>query len=359
MPQTIKSNFDLQKMFGKPIEEVDAIIANKEKQINKINIPKKDGTLRKVIAPGKDLKYVQKSLYWRLFGKYKPHNAAHGFVPKRGISTNADSHVGANSVIKIDISNFFDSISVDHLKNCLFGNKHICRDCKHYDRMMVDGACDPSLYRNKKTNYKFKCDEIKAVFIPGYCEKTGYSSLFLRVIELCTYNGFTAQGFPTSPVIANIVLKGFDQTMTKYCEEYNIQYTRYADDLAFSSKTLSKQELQKIIKQKVYRQLWGYGFKANKKKTCAKSKSGRLKICGVVVNEKKNVQRDKVKLFRAKVHHAIVKFAENTTKKRIKSLKGWASFLMSINKEQGQKYMNQLVAFETQKFKSEPQKLKS
>lgn len=351
MPRKNSVNFNMQKILGKPLEEVDKIIENKESHINRIVIPKKDGSPRNVIAPGRDLKYVQKSLYWRFFRRYKPNEAAHGFVAKRGISTNADAHIGALSVGKIDVSNFFDSISVNHLKNCLFGNKHICRYCVHYERMLY-GGCDPSLYRNKTTNFKFKCDEIKAVFIPNFCEEVGYDSLFKRIIEICTYNGYTAQGFPTSPVIANIVLRGFDQTMSKHCDERNIEYTRYADDLAFSSKHLSKEDLKKAVMQKAYRQLWGYGFKANKKKTVFKSRAGRLKICGVVVNEKKNVQRSVVHKFRAKVHHAIVKFPERTTKTRIRQLKGWASFLMSINQEKGKVYMDKLLAFETQKFKS-------
>lgn len=350
---TIKtsSNFNMDKIFGKPLDVVDKIISEKDKNIVKITIPKKDGSPRNVIAPGKDLKYIQKSLYWRFFKRYKPHDAAHGFVAKRGISTNADAHVGALSVGKIDISSFFDTISAEtHLKNCLFGNKHVCRYCKHYERMM-DGFCHPSLYKNKETNFKYKCDEMKALFIPEYCEKTGYNSLFKRVIDICTYNGYCAQGFPTSPVIANMVLKGFDQTMSNYCDEYGIAYTRYADDLAFSSFSHKKDELRKIVMQKAYRQLWGYGFEANKKKTVFKSRAGRLKVCGVVLNEKKNVQRSVVHKFRAKVHNATVKFPEKTTKTRIRELKGWASFLMSINYDKGKYYMNKLLEFEAVKFK--------
>lgn len=350
MPRKDSFNFNLQKILGKPIEEVDKVIENKEKNINRIVIPKKDGSPRNVIAPGRDLKYIQKSLYWRFFRRYKAHDVAHGFVAKRGISTNADFHVGAQSIGKIDVSNFFDSISENHLKNCLFGNQHICRYCKYYTRMM-EGLCDPSLYKNKSTDFKYKCDEIKAVFIPNYCEEVGYVSLFKRVIDICTYNGYTAQGFPTSPVIANIVLRGFDQTMSNHCEENGVMYTRYADDLAFSSMTHTKEELKKIVMQKAYRQLWGYGFKANKKKTIFKSRSGRLKICGVVVNEKKNIQRSVLHKFRAKVHHAIIKFPEKTTKTRVRQLKGFASFVMSINHEKGKKYMDKLLAFEAQKFK--------
>ena len=349
VPANSVFNFDIPKILGKPLEEIDAIIQDKEKQINKIIIPKKDGSPRHVIAPGKDLKYIQKSIYWKLFRRYKAHDAAHGFISKRGIATNADLHVGAKSVGKIDISDFFDSISTKHLTNCLFGNRHVCRHCKHYTRML-DGLCNPSLYKNKTENFKYKCEEMKAVLIPNYCENTGYESLFKRVIELCTYNGFAAQGFPTSPVIANIVMRGFDTSMSEYCVDKNIAYTRYADDLAFSSKELDKDELRKIVLKKVYRLLWAFGFSANRKKTIFKNRSGRMKVCGVIINVKKNVQRSQVRLFRSKVHHFITKFPERATKKRLRELKGYASFVMSINRDKGEQYMNKLLAFEKVKF---------
>lgn len=217
--------------------------------------------------------------------------------------------------------------------------------CKHYERMR-NGLCNPSLYHNKTKEFKFRCEEIKAMFIPKYCEQTGYQSLFKRVIDLCTLDGFTAQGFPTSPMLANIVLRGFDQTMIEYCTQHDIIYSRYADDLAFSSKTLNKTELKKIIKKKVYRLLWAYGFQPNTKKTTWRSKGGCMKVCGVVVNVKTSVKRRLVRLFRAKVHHATVKNKKRTTKSEIRALKGWASYLMAIDHDKGKKYMDQLVAFE-------------
>jgi len=353
-----KPIFDIETIFGKSIEEVDKIIADKEKYIQRIEIPKKDGSKRKVVAPGNDLKYIQKSLYWRFFRKYKPHNAAHGFVAKRGISTNADAHVGAKSMLKVDISNFFDSITIKHLENCLFGNKHVCRGCSHYNRML-DGKCNPSLYKNKEDakkppgerEFSHRCEEIKGMFVPGYSDTQNFESTFRKIIEVCTFEGFTAQGFPTSPVIANIVLKGFDRTMTRVAEDINVNYTRYADDLAFSSRTHTKEELKTALLRTIYRQLWAYGFEPNKKKTMAKSSSGRLKICGVVVNVKKNIPRKDFYLFKAKVHHAIVKFPEKTTKTRMRELKGYASFIMSINHEKGSRYMKKLIDFEKIKFK--------
>lgn len=277
--------------------------------------------------------------------RYRPSQISHGFVRGRSIKTNANPHVGCASIGKIDIKSFFDTISAQHLQNCLFGNKNICRMCKNYERMR-NGLCSPSLYHNKAKQYKFKCEEIKAMFIPDYCEKTGYESLFKRVVELCTLDGFTAQGFPTSPMLANIVLRGFDQSMIEFCNENGVMYTRYADDLAFSSKTHTKKELKDLLKKKVYRLLWAYGFKPNTKKTTWRSKGGCMKVCGVVVNVKTSVKRRLVRQFRAKVHHAIVKNAKTTTKSEIRSLKGWASYLMAIDHDKGQKYMNQLLEFE-------------
>lgn len=343
------SNFDFKQIFGKDMDVVDKILANKEQHIRRFTIPKKDGSPRVVIAPDGDLKYIQKMVYFRFLRRYSYHTATHGFVPKKGIVTNAQIHVGAKSVGKIDIQKFFDTISENHLKNCLFGNKNICRYCKKYTRML-DGKCNPSLYKNKTQNFEYKCEEIKAIFIPNYCEQTGYESLFKRIIDVCTYNGTTAQGFPTSPMLANIVMRGFDKSMSEHCASLNIKYSRYADDLAFSSDTMTSKELLQNTRTKAYRLLWAFGFAPKKEKTKYRSRGSRLKICGIVVNKKTSVQRKTVLLFRAKVHHAIHKFPDSTTRSRIRELKGWASFLMSVDHDKGKKYMNQLVAFENKKF---------
>ena len=151
MDQHKFSNFDFKIIFGKTMEEVDDIIKNKESHIKRFKIPKKDGSSRTIVAPDSELKYIQKMTYYKFLKRYSYDNAANGFIPKRGIVTNALPHVGAKSVGKIDISKFFDSISTDHLKNCLFGNKNVCRYCNKYTRML-DGKCNPSLYKNKIQN---------------------------------------------------------------------------------------------------------------------------------------------------------------------------------------------------------------
>jgi len=343
-------NFNFKSIFGMDLEDVDDILENKDKYIRRFTIPKNDGTERNITAPIGKLKYLQKAIYYNILKKYKHHDAAHGFARNRGISTNAIPHIGAASLGKIDIKKFFDSISTDHLKNCLFGNKNVCRYCKNYERMM-HGKCNPSIYKNKMKKFDFGCEEIKAVFIPDYCKQTGYQSLFLRVIEACIYKGCTAQGFPTSPMIANIVLRGLDKAVTEHCDKESVTYTRYADDLTFSSKTMNSKQLSDYTKLKTYRLLWAFKFFPKREKTRYRNgKSTRLKTCGVVVNVKSNLEKSLVHKFRAKVHNAICKTPELTNKKKIRQLKGWASYLMSINKDKGMKYMTMLTKFEHEKF---------
>lgn len=345
------SNFRLSEIFGQPVEKVDSIIEDMKMHVRRIEIPKKDGTMRRVLAPDSTLKYIQKAIYWRILRRYKPHECVHGFILKRGIVTNAKKHVGAKSLGKIDIKSFFDTISEKHLKNCLFGNKNICRYCRYYE-YMLENKCNPSLYHNKNKKFPHVCEEIKAICFPDYCATTGYQSLLSRVMKLCTFETHTAQGFPTSPIIANIVLRGFDKTMSEFCKQNEITYTRYADDLCFSSKVHDKWKLKNLIQTKVYRLLFAYGFEPNKDKTNWKSHAGRLKVCGVVVNKKPSIQKSVVNNFRAAVFDAVSPFknAATTTRAHIRKLKGFASYLMSVDRTKGKKYMDQLKAFENTKF---------
>lgn len=342
------SNFNLEKIFGKPLSEVDAIINDMDSHVRTFQIPKKTGGMRQLIAPDDQLKWIQRRLVWLIFARYHPSDNAHGFVKERSIISNAIPHVEPKSIGHIDIKNFFDTINENHVKNSLFGNCHICKHCCHYDKYLK-GECHPSIYHNKNHKFVHRCEELKAMFVPDYCSKKGYDSLFARVIKLCTYKNAAVQGFPTSPYIANMVLSGFDKKIQKIAEDNNCTYTRYADDVTISSKDVDKHRLREIFKNPIYRTLWAFGFSAKKEKTWWKE-NGRFRVCGVVVNKKLNLSRYEIRLFRAKVHRATVVATSRTTKKLIRALKGWCSYLMSINKIQGDKYMNKLVEFEKSKW---------
>lgn len=337
----MKSNFDIEKFFGMGAESVNGILVKKEDFVSEFEIRKSNGKTRKITAPTGKYKYILKGLLYRFWSAYKPSDSAHGFVKSRGVSTNAEPHVGSLSVGSIDVEDFFGSIDEDHLKNAIFGNKRICKSCQNFN-MMCAGKCHPSLYKNKLRRYDHMCEEIRAVFIPGYEEESGYTSLFNLIINASMYKGCTPQGFPTSPIISNLVMRGADAMLGEMATDLGVRYTRYADDLSFSSDTMKPSALSKAVKKKSYKILRKYRFRPNLKKTKFYGQGSRMLVCGVLVNENKSLPIYKVKNIRAAVHRVCVKEKETASKADIMSVRGQVSYLMSLNPEKGRKYAAQM-----------------
>jgi len=339
-----------EKLLNINWDLADRIISDQSKWVREIKIPKKRGGFRKIVEPVGEYKTILKSISFFLL-KYNTHDAAHGFKINRSIVTNAKPHLRSRSLGTIDVKDFFDSINEDHLKNCLLGNKKVCKACTMHSSMKA-GKCSPSLYKNQSGEYIGVCPEIKAMLIPDFCEKSDYDPFLSKIVNLVTYKGYTPQGFPTSPILANIIMRGFDDRVAKWCKEREINYTRYADDLSFSHGGvtdenevygMSSSELANIVVPKAKSMLWAYGFEVNPKKVRFRHRGARLEVCGVVVNDKLSVSKYQMKMFRAMVHHAVVKHPEKLTVERLMKLRGWCSYLMSIDKVKGKKYMDMLA----------------
>lgn len=160
-------------------------------------IPKKNGDTRTICAPSGDLKSLQTKLadaLWehqkslRSSTETKP-NISHAFEKGKSIITNAKIHRNKRFVLNMDLENFFDSF--------------------HFGR------------------------------VRGYFEK---SAGFLLPREVSTiiaqiscYNGRLPQGAPSSPIITNLICQILDMRLLKIAKKYKLDYTRYADDLTFST----------------------------------------------------------------------------------------------------------------------------
>jgi len=332
---------DLKDLLEVNKTVLNQVLENPNQWVREIRIPKKSGGFRKIVEPVGEYKEILKSISDWLSKSYKVHNAAHGFRRGRSIVTNAAEHLNSFSVGTIDIKNFFDNVTERDLILALTGNTRICRGCPNY---VCEGQtrCKPSLYNSTEDKVEFVCPEVRKLVEPDF----EYEGLLDTIIKLCTYKGSTPQGFPTSPVLANIAMRGFDKRMTEWCEEKGIRYTRYADDLAFSQGTrfegMPGHELANVVVPKAKALLWGFGFRINDKKIRFKHQGARLELCGVVVNDKLSISKYQVKMFRAMVHHACVKHPDRTSRARIEELKGWCSYYMSVNYEGAEKYMSML-----------------
>lgn len=115
-------------------------------------------------------------------------------------------HIGANYFLRIDIASFFPSINTNWIKTEL-SNLLVC-DSDDEKGALLDLICD-----------------------------------------IVTLDNALPQGASTSPAISNIVMARIDQRITKYCQVFNIRYTRYADDLLFSSSSFNFSEKKWFIKK--------------------------------------------------------------------------------------------------------------
>lgn len=214
-------------------------------------LPKKRGGNRTITAPDPQLKWLQRRITRRILEEAQIHEAAHGFRRGRSIVTNAEPHVGQPMVVNLDIKNFFPNTSRDQVWRAL-----------HY----------------------------------AFGERFSPGALQL-LVDICCYGGGLPIGAPTSPALANLVLRPADAALSKAAASKEIQYTRYADDLTFSGHT----DTHRIIPF-VARVLGDYGYELEPAKINIFRRGRRQIVTGLVVNEKVNVPRRLRRRLRAAVH---------------------------------------------------------
>ena len=202
-------------------------------------IPKASGGYREISAPNEDLKKLQQHVLKDINAlNIMPHNATHGFTRHRNCKTALLIHQANKSrwFLKLDIHNFFPSITTDYAEELL------------------------------SDIYPF-----------AYCDTTALRT----IISSCTINDKLIQGSPLSPFIANMVMLETDITITNYCKEHKLIYTRYADDILISSKQkFNADEITQAIKE-----LLPQCFSLSDNKTRFGSFAGRNWNLGLMYNE--------------------------------------------------------------------------
>lgn len=181
-------------------EDVLESYANPSKKVARryktFYIPKKNGKLREISAPNRNLKEILHYLNMMLAEVYQAGPSAMGFVKGRSIVDNANLHVGQNYVLNLDLSDFFTSIS----------QSRICK-------------------RLQLAPFNFNENVAKA--ISGLCCK--------KVVKGGKKGYALPQGSPTSPILTNAVCDFLDKKLRHLSTRNGVKYSRYADDMTFSS----------------------------------------------------------------------------------------------------------------------------
>lgn len=261
--KNVQTRDELAFILRMPIQKLTHLLYIKKPENSYIQfkIPKRSGGVRQICAPDDDLKAVQKLLakkllshrneYWKERG-ITP-NISHAFEPKKGIITNAYIHRNKRFVLNIDLKDFFDSI--------------------HFGR--VQG------YFQKNENWKFSYEAATVI------------------AQLCCYQGKLPQGAPTSPIISNLICEILDFRLLQIAKRHMADYTRYADDLTFSSNDKNFLIKFKKFYDSINQQIVSSGFSINEKKTRLQYRDSRQSVTGLTVNAKISVDHNYYKQTRA------------------------------------------------------------
>jgi len=297
----------LTDKLGRSRNTVERYISNGPMKYKVYTIPKRTSGQRVIAHPAKKLKVIQRALVSVLEPHLKIHHKAMAYRKGLGIKDNAVLHKENEYLLKLDFSDFFNSITPELFINYCMQN-------------------DITLSTAEKNLL------IKTFFWNKTKKNDG--KLVLSV------------GAPSSPFISNTIMYFFDEAIDKYCITKNITYSRYADDLTFSTPdknvlfhipTLVKKQLGIIFSNQIT---------INAFKTIFSSKAHNRHVTGVTINNDGEISigRERKRLISSLIHKFI---CGQLDIEHIRYLQGLLSFATDIEPKfksrMISKYSNQVI----------------
>ena len=300
----------------------------------RFTMPKKTGGERIISAPMPRLKAVQHWILGHILEKVSVHEAAHGFMPKKSIVSNAIPHLALEVVINLDMKNFFPTITYARVKGVF-----------------------------RKLGYSQHISTLLALI----CTESDVLQTELDGEKWYIGNGerYLPQGAPTSPMITNILCRKLDARLTGLAKKHDFSYTRYADDMTFSAKHEGAKKVNLLLKG-VHQIVEDEGLIIHPSKTKVMRKGARQEVTGITVNTlTPSVSREKLRQFRAFLHRiekqgGTTGMSWGASDDPLRSALGFARFVAMVQPEKGKILIAQTKAL-IQKikpdYKPEPRKI--
>lgn len=253
-------------MLGVPLKHLIYYLYRFDKpRYHEFAIRKRRGGVRNILAPHPSIKILQQSLHGILQTVYTPPPSVKGFVIGESIAKNAQLHEGMAFVGNVDLDDFFGTIN--------FGR-------------------------------------VRGLFLaPPFLLGTEVAT---AIANLCCHNNALPQGAPTSPIIANMICRRLDNQLYRLARRRGCIYSRYADDITFSSATVPfpNQVIQQDaststgygVGEELLKIIENNGFTINESKVRLSNERQRQTVTGLVVNKRTNVRRRYIRQVRAMLH---------------------------------------------------------
>lgn len=229
---------ELAAYIGVETRALTNLLRKKENNYRSFEITQFNGKVRQISSPRTYIKVVQWWILDNILSKAEQLDCVHGFTKDKSYYTNAQVHLCANHLLTLDIKDFFPSV-------------------KH--RQVTE------IFHN--LGYPLEARNLLA--------------------DITTLNNSLPQGAPTSPTLSNLVFRKIDLKFMKFAADKGLLYTRYADDLTFSSSHFINKATLDPIKEI----LASSGFRLNSDKTKFLGKGDRMEVTGIVINEKMQLPR--------------------------------------------------------------------
>ena len=250
-----------------------------ERHYKEAAIPKKSGGIRRLWMPSPDLKLVQRNILHHVLSSRPVSPCAYAYQKGRRLADHGALHQGRERLLKLDIQNFFGSISFND------------------------------------------------VYKKGFPGELFPPQVRTILSVLCCFRGILPQGAPTSPCLSNLIMGDFDCALGDFCGERSITYSRYCDDMVFSGQF----EPGEVVNQ-VRHLLYPMNMKLNEKKTGVFGKGARHLVTGAVVNEKVQAPKEYRRKLRQECYYWL-RFGEEKGGASLDRLLGKVNYVLDLNPE--------------------------
>lgn len=269
--------------------ELIVLIATASSRYKVHYIDKRGGRGRREIAqPTKEIKFLQRMLVNHELVSLPIHQAAVAYRAGMSIADHARPHAQGRYLLKLDFKDFFPSIKWSCLAHCL------ARDTEYTKiELWILG--------------NLLCRKAKV---------TGVHQLSI--------------GAPSSPHISNYVLHEFDAKLTELCSRRGVRYTRYADDLAFSTSTPGTLDAVEQDVRGLLAELNYLGVQLNEEKSINVSSKARRTLVGLTLSNDGNasIGRDAKRQLRQAIHRAKLGNLDST---EVANLQGRLAFTFAVD----------------------------
>ena len=338
-PPTYPSNCDppiptptaLAQRLEVSLDELDALLHHRRRHTpyHLLVMAKSSGGWRLIEQPSDALRVIQRRILRHVLASAPLHNAAHGFVRGRSIFTHANAHVGKRWVVRLDIRDFFTSISAGRVHSAFL-------------RLGLP-PCVATPLTALTTNVLSAAQLRRVLAAKREAFGSGAANAWIQAHQetLCTPH--LPQGAPSSPMLANWIAHRLDQRLAGLAITRRMSYSRYADDLTFSSdeRDFNRTRFIATVRDIVAAE----GWVLNERKTLVMPQSNRQRVTGIVVNQSLNLGRQDFDALKAAVHRCVTSATREDALRT--QLFGRIAWLAQMRPERAAKLRAKLLAART------------